>query len=118
MKTNLKHILFMTSLTMFSACTPYTESFDCPPGRGVGCRSLSTVNQMVEDGKLPLEEDSTNKEKAPSQDPLMIEARAPLMSDDIKSHPTDHVKVWLAGYEDSHGSDRFYHAPSLVYVAK
>lgn len=120
MKSNIKHILFMTSFTMLSACTPYTESFDCPPGRGVGCQSLSTVNQMVEDGKLPLEDDSTDRKKEPltSQDPLMIEARALLMSDDIKSHPTGHIKVWLAGYEDSHGSDRFYHAPSFVYVAK
>jgi hypothetical protein len=125
MKTNLKQIIFTTSLTLFSACTPYTESFDCPPGRGVGCQSLSTVNQMVEEGKLPyekppLKDDSVDKEKENvfSQEPLMIEANIPLMSDDIKSHPTSHVKVWLAGYEDSHGNDRFYHAPSLVYVAR
>jgi hypothetical protein len=123
MKTNLKHSLLMTSLTILSACTPYTESFDCPPGRGVGCRSLSTVNQMVEEGilphgKLPLEDDSPQHEQKTLFDSPMIEAKAPLMSDDIKSHPTGHIKVWLAGYEDSHGNDRFYHAPSLVYVAK
>lgn len=128
MKTNLKHTLFMTSLTMLSACTPYTESFDCPPGRGVGCQSLSTVNQMVEEGKLPygnlpyeklpLEDDPADKEKAPSQEPIMIEAQAPIMPDEIKSHPTGRIKVWLAGYEDSHGTDRFYHAPTLVYVAR
>lgn len=130
MKTNLKHIILTTSLMALSACTPYMESFDCPPGRGVGCQSLSTVNQMVEEGKLPfgeiplgkspLEDYSADKEKvlSSSQEPPLIEARAPLMTDEITSHPTRHVKVWLAGYEESHGNDRFYHAPSLVYVAK
>lgn len=123
MKTNLKHIMFFTKLIALGACTPYTESFDCPPGRGVGCQSLSTVNQMVEEGKLPyeklpLEDDLADKEKEPSQVPIMIEAKTSLMPDNIKSHPTSHIKVWLAGYEDSHGNDRFYHAPSLVYVAK
>lgn len=120
MKTNLKHIMLTTSLMVFSACTPYMESFDCPPGRGVGCQSLSSVNQMVEDGKLPLEDYSANKEKEhiSSQESHLIEARAPLMPDEINSNPTRHVKVWLAGYEESHENDRFYHAPSLVYVAK
>lgn len=120
MKANLKQVIFLTSLMALSACTPYMESFDCPPGRGVGCQSLSSVNQMVEDGKLPLEDYSADKEKAlsSSQEPPLIEARAPLMTDEINSHPTSHVKVWLAGYEESHGRDHFYHAPSLVYVAK
>lgn len=128
MKTNLKHTLFMTSLTILSACTPYTESFDCPPGRGVGCQSLSTVNQMVEEGelpygnlpygKLPLEDQSPKREQKTLFDPPMIEAKAPLLPDEIKSHPTSHIKMWLAGYEESQGSDRFYHAPSLVYVTR
>ncbi len=126
MKTNLKHIILTTNLMAFSACTPYTESFDCPPGLGVGCQSLSTVNQMVEEGKLPfgkipLEDyspEQEQKEGTSSLESPLIEARAPLMTDEINSHPTSHVKVWLAGYEESHGNDRFYHAPSLVYVAK
>lgn len=136
MKTNLKHILFTTSLIILGACTPYTESFDCPPGLGVGCQSLSTVNQMVEEGtlpygklpygelpheKLPLEDDSSDKEKKNlfSQEPSMIEAKAPLKAiPALGVDPRSHIKVWLAGYEESRGSDRFYHAPSLVYVTK
>jgi hypothetical protein len=86
---------------------------------------------MVEEGKLPFGEiplgksplenysaEQEQKEATSSQESPLIEARAPLMTDEITSHPTSHVKVWLAGYEESHGNDRFYHAPSLVYVAK
>ena len=35
-------------------CDNYAETFDCKPGIGVGCQSLSTVNQMVEEDKLPI----------------------------------------------------------------
>ncbi len=37
-------------------CSNYAETFDCKPGTGVGCQPLSTVNQMVEDGELPIVE--------------------------------------------------------------
>lgn len=31
----------------------YEGGFECPPGTGVGCKSISDVNQMVNDGELP-----------------------------------------------------------------
>ncbi len=31
----------------------YEGGFECPPGRGVGCKSISEVNQMVNQGDLP-----------------------------------------------------------------
>lgn len=31
----------------------YEEGFDCPPGVGVGCKSISQVNTMVNKGLLP-----------------------------------------------------------------
>jgi hypothetical protein len=31
----------------------YEGGFECPPGEGVGCKSISEVNQMVNDGELP-----------------------------------------------------------------
>ena len=53
---NIKPIALLITLTLANGCTPYSESFDCPPGRGVGCKSLNTVNHMVEEGQLPLED--------------------------------------------------------------
>ena len=34
----------------------YEGGFECPPGIGVGCKSISEVNQMVEQGELPKEQ--------------------------------------------------------------
>ena len=31
----------------------YEGGFECPPGEGVGCKSISEVNQMVNEGELP-----------------------------------------------------------------
>ena len=111
------------SLASLSACTPYAETFDCPPGRGVGCQSLSTINGMVEEGKLPLEDDSKiipdkapneeRKEYLPSREIPLIEASGPL-----KLSPSTHLKVWIAGYEEKVGSESFVHAPSFVYVSR
>jgi hypothetical protein len=32
----------------------YEGGFECPPGKGVGCRSITEVNDMVNQGTLPL----------------------------------------------------------------
>ena len=41
---------------LVAGCSTYNESFDCAPGKGVGCVSLSAVNTMVNKGQLPLED--------------------------------------------------------------
>ena len=32
----------------------YEGGFECPPGEGVGCKSITEVNDMVNQGELPL----------------------------------------------------------------
>jgi hypothetical protein len=78
---------------------------------------------MVESGKLPLEDDSKiipdeapneeRKEYQPSRETPLIEASSPL-----KLSPSTHLKVWVAGYEEKVGSERFFHSPSFVYVSR
>ena len=31
----------------------YEGGFECPPGKGVGCKSISEVNTMVDQGEIP-----------------------------------------------------------------
>lgn len=35
----------------------YDGGFECPPGEGVGCKSISEVNHMVDEGTLPKKQD-------------------------------------------------------------
>jgi hypothetical protein len=59
--------LTMISLIFLSACASYEESFDCEVGRGVGCLSLSSVNALVDQGKLPLEKPGVQDTEAKTQ---------------------------------------------------
>ena len=55
-KTNyLNSIILSIALPLcLSGCMGiYEGGFECPPGKGVGCKSISDVNQMVEQGDLP-----------------------------------------------------------------
>ena len=45
--------LYFLGALLLSGCSTYQETFECKPGKGVGCRSLSHVNQMVDAGADP-----------------------------------------------------------------
>ncbi|MBY0292335.1 MAG: hypothetical protein K2W92_03510, partial [Alphaproteobacteria bacterium] len=64
---NIKPIALLITLAITNGCTPYSESFDCPPGRGVECKSLNIVNHMVEEGQLPLENAPLESESLKSE---------------------------------------------------
>jgi conjugal transfer pilus assembly protein TraV len=80
-------LIALTGLTL-TGCSSYQNQFDCPPGQGVGCKSVSQVDDMVENGHLG------------NQERLTPEAKKPL-------------RVWLAPYQDRLGH---WHSSSLVVV--
>jgi len=44
----------LLSVALLSGCMGiYEGGFECPAGSGVGCKSISEVNQMVNQGELP-----------------------------------------------------------------
>ena len=51
-----------------SGCSPYSNKFDCPYGQGMGCASLSTVNNMVDANNLALSSDVRSLSTAHHQD--------------------------------------------------
>lgn len=59
--------LLMTPLAFaLSGCMGvYEGGFECPPGEGVGCKSISEVNQMVNEGELPKSPSSSPEAKMP-----------------------------------------------------
>lgn len=40
-------MIFQTGFIFFSSCGVYNNSFDCPAGRGVGCKSVNEVMDMI-----------------------------------------------------------------------
>lgn len=43
----MKLILIATLAILLSACSMYRSEFDCPPCKGIGCKSVSDVMDMI-----------------------------------------------------------------------
>ncbi len=97
---NLKNKCFSKlSAILLSATLPfclqgcmgvYEGGFECPPGEGVGCKSISDVNQMVNWGELPPPE--INKQDPQTKENCSCGAAHP----DIFSSPSEAPKIWYS----------------------
>ena len=143
---NTQPIALLITLAIANGCTPYSESFDCPPGRGVGCKSLNIVNHMVEEGRLPLENTSLESgplesepletvpiktisdqgkeesKKPASPSSCLIEAmnsRSPLqLVNQRASHAVPSRETHLKVWVTAYEDEEgTYHAPSFLYAA-
>ncbi len=52
-QTYLKKLIIITSLLALGACAVHSTKFECEPGKGVGCKSVSKVNKMVDKKQIP-----------------------------------------------------------------
>lgn len=95
----MKKVILGLCLISLSGCSNYSETFDCSPGPGVGCKSLSQVNQMVEKGHLPYREEEDTSMVATIPDrPIPREGPVTLTAEAM---PTQ--RVWFAPRRDSFG---------------
>lgn len=62
------HWLLITPLILSGCMGVYDGGFECPPGEGVGCKSISDVNQMVNEGDLPKKGSTTYKDCSSPRD--------------------------------------------------
>ena len=122
------------------ACSTTSETFDCKAGKGVGCKSISEVNRMVDsDTRVQggLEENEVKKDKqsmllpletaSPSSSimptgSLAVEREKILsqhseipLSDTITVHRVqeEHLRVWIAPFQDEQGN---LHEGSVVHT--
>lgn len=77
--------IFLFSLLLLSNCTFYNEQFEEEASPGVGSRSLSQVNQMIDEGALPL-----NREQDKSDAVVSADKRP-------------HLSIWMTSYTDEKG---------------
>lgn len=73
----------------------YEGGFECPPGEGVGCKSISEVNKMVNQGELPK---ASPQSPAHSQDILSQSDPATSSCNTCKSLPLsgqEKPEIWI-----------------------
>lgn len=93
-KKFLGWIVLVGASLLNQGCSTVNESFDCQPKSGVGCHSISTVNQMVNEHNLGQEHAEINLKPTTSVN---------------KSR----YKMWIASYTDEDGVEHGEHEDTI-----
>jgi hypothetical protein len=99
----MKHILSITSLILLTACTSYKEGFDCEAVSGVGCKSIAEVDHMIDQGKLGVDDNSSQE-----NNPQRV-----IKGDITQAENKKGVHVWIAPYSDDEG---IWHGSQSLFV--
>lgn len=106
--------LMIPCLLFLSACTSNNDLFDCPAGKGMGCKSISEVNLMVEQGhfgKLDDEETAPLKTLAPVA--MDFEEISQTSTHNIERVPEQNLRLWIAPFQDESGN---FHEESSIHT--
>ena len=113
--SKIKISLFLGVCLCLSGCTTPKSSFDCSYGKGIGCHSITEVNDMVNKGDF----DKTSLKQAPSgidnQKLHSIDSRQILSSDTsiVQRVTEEHLRVWVAPFQDEQGQ---FHEGSVIHA--
>jgi len=113
--------IFMTIVTlMLTACSSASESFDSEATKGVGAKSISEVNAMIDQGKI----DGLKSEvdQASVVAPVVVQKAVPIANPEtivlsdhsvIQRQPEQHMRIWFAPFQDINGN---FHEASVVHT--
>ena len=114
---------FLPFLILLSGCSTTSEVFECEAGKGIGCKSVSEVNKMVDNGKLANnEEPDFLKTVAPvfAQNNVNSVAKPVDAHEIVRSDQTmvsrvqeAPLRVWIAPFQDEHGN---LHEGSVIHT--
>jgi len=118
---SLKISLILVSLLTLSACGAYQEHFKCKAQPGLGCSSITEVNNLVNEGWPAVDESqkvSHKKEsffsrlfKCKSCKSTASESHGSLSCQDFLNQHTNTLRIWIAPY----GSQNQYWDEQFVY---
>ncbi len=96
---------------ILTGCSTTRETFDCKYAGGVGCRSITEVNTMLNDGKLngSVKASTTKQNSA-------ISIKEDVISLDnviVKRVTEEYLRIWLAPRQDEQGH---FHEGSVVHT--
>ncbi|MBY0463163.1 MAG: TraV family lipoprotein [Alphaproteobacteria bacterium] len=111
----MKKRIIIPSLFLFlSACTSNNELFDCQAGKGMGCKSISEVHRMVDQGyfgRSSDEESSPLKALAPIA--MIPEESIQTSAGGIERIPEQNLRLWIAPFQDEAGN---FHEESVIHT--
>lgn len=111
----MKVIRLFIIIPLLGGCTNSQETFDCPAGSGVGCKSIVEVNEMINQGELTSETPGgdVNVRKGTRAGTRAFIATPPLKGAGVIRHPEIPLRVFMAGFEDEEGN---FHEGGYVHT--
>lgn len=113
-------LTFKISLTLILAlvltgCATSKENFDCQYGKGVGCRSITEVNTLVNEGKLGENDPINPRSKSPAKlSDVSISSDFTSADSMIVQRVTEeHLRIWFAPFQDKQGH---FHEASIIHT--
>lgn len=110
--------------SLLSGCSTTSEVFECEAGKGIGCKSISEVNKMVDQGQVGGNSDDPQPFKTvvpvfaqnnliPDSKP--VDGNEIILSDQttVKRVTEDPLRVWIAPFQDEQGN---LHEGSVVHT--
>lgn len=122
-------VLTLGLMFCLEGCATHRETFDCAPGSGVGCKSISEVNAIVDSASMREEElkpavispssSRSSAKTAPTDLMDLTETDTSLTGLPVpkmhqpKRAPERVLKVWIAPFEDQEGN---FHEASTIHA--
>ncbi len=129
----MRNYLYVLPIISLTACTDYSNAFDCPPKPGMGCQSISEIHDHIQEhpkgnDELTVPSDSedtgcvsgkcsTGKTSRSTELPNLAPTTGYLVAaetDHVRRIPERVIRIWVNGRVNDSGD---YVAPHYVYVA-
>ncbi len=109
-----KRTIIPSLLLFLSACTSNNELFDCQAGKGMGCKSISEVNRMVDQGQFGGSSDEeTGFIKTLAPIAMTSEDIPQTSTGGIERIPEQNLRLWIAPFQDEAGN---FHEESAIHT--
>ena len=107
-------------LLTLTACSSASESFDSEATKGVGAKSISEVNAMIDQGKISGVKGDTDLAAVVSpviiKNPIEVANPETIVLSDqsiIQRQPEQHLRIWFAPFQDMNGN---FHEAAIVHT--
>ena len=118
-KKKLSQFLVVLSLTL-TGCSTASESFDSQATQGVGSKSISQVNAMIDKGQIEGIKGDNENDKVIA--PVLVQTPIPTFNQEtivlsdhsvIHRQPEQHMRIWMAPFQDANGN---FHEASVIHT--
>jgi hypothetical protein len=99
-KTTILSLVFMVG------CAGYNNSYKCDPAKGERCKSISTINKMIDSGAI----------KSNTTNSVVTNSKPMVIGGSVVRQPEIVMNVWLSPYTDQYGI--YHNSNNLRAVVK